>query len=349
MPANVESLAYAKNRGLPWHRQGNGFAPGEVTSWNDMREKAGLTWEVAEEPVYVSRGGNFVEIPRWKNIYRDDQADTPNNLHVAKDSYAIIGHDALGEIIEAFWEVGNAKGNTLDWDTAGSLNGGRQVFVTAALGDYEIPGDPSPVRKFLVVTTYHDGTGACRPGQVDTRIVCANTFHSGEMELKRGGQFASLRHRPNFRKRMEEAKAALTQVNAASERTRKRAELLAQVPFTDDQIYELIDRLVPMPERDEDGGALSERKRNSIEAVRERMHFVAAEANPNLEGVRGSVWGALNAVGEFADHYANFRKEDTYIARTLIDQSDLKKRAQRFALDIANSGDGRKVKVAVSA
>src|SRR5690606_35898167 len=135
MTANVESLAYAKNRGLPWHRQGNGFAPGEVTSWDDMREKAGLTWEVAEEPVYVMREGKPTEIPRWKNIYRDDTAST---LHVAKDSYAIIGHEALGEIIEAFWEVGNAKGNTLDWDTAGSLNGGRQVFVTAALGEYEI-------------------------------------------------------------------------------------------------------------------------------------------------------------------------------------------------------------------
>jgi len=358
MPANVESMAYNAGRGMPWHREGTGFAPGSIQTWDQMRQAAGLEWEVEEEPVYRrTPDGEFEPVENHKNIYRNDRYTRPGvenggTLQVAKNSYSIINHQAMGDILEALYSVGNsAKGIGLDWDTAGSLNGGRRIFVTAALGDdYHVPGDPSPIRRFLCVLNSHDGTSACRGGQLDTRIVCANTFHAGEMEMRRTKQAFSFRHHGAFKERLEDAKQAIFQATAASENIRKRATQLAALPFTDDQYYEFVDRFLPMPEADTDEGAkLTASKRAAIERARESFQFVASAANPNLTGIRNSVWGVVNAAGEWLDHYKTFRTEDAYVARTLVDINPGKRLAQSIAMDLMNTGAGRKLKVAVPA
>ena len=100
MPAEVESMFSVRD--MPWHRQGivTSEYPG---SWDEARRLAGLMWNPETEEVYVRRtdpDGNpqFVPVDGWQSIYRSDTDDV---LWINRDSYAVIDHHEMGEIVEA--------------------------------------------------------------------------------------------------------------------------------------------------------------------------------------------------------------------------------------------------------
>src|SRR4051794_26590943 len=123
MPANVESMFSV--RAMPWHRQGEVLQeyPG---SWEQARILAGLDWDPITEAVYELRGvddqGNPVYQPveGWKRIARSDTGVT---LWISRDSYVVIDHRAMGEIVEAVLAQPNVR-----WETGGVLDDGRAVW-----------------------------------------------------------------------------------------------------------------------------------------------------------------------------------------------------------------------------
>lgn len=346
MPALVERMAYCKDRGMPWHRTGNAFASGEVTSWEQMRTLAGLDWEVRTGSLqYPDKNGKPVTLEGWKRVYRDD---TNAVLHVAKPGYTLHTHEELGKLIEALHEVGSNRG--IDWDTAGSLDSGKKVFAAAKLGDdWEVPGDPSPTRSFLTILTSHDGTGATKGGLCNTRVVCANTFRAAETEMKKeNGRAFWFRHSRSLDSYIEDAKNAIKYGIKQMETARTRAEALARVPFTDEQIYEWIDRLYPLPEhKATDTKKEHDAKARSVERNRQELGYICMENNPNLEGIRNTVWGVFSAAIEYTDHYRKRQSQDRYVESTLFSENKGKRFSLLTALDIAQSGDGKKVKVSV--
>ena len=139
MPANVESMFSVRQ--MPWHREGTLLAdyPG---SWDEARRLAGLDWDPVSGEVYAFTGLNadgtehYEAIDGWKSITR---SDTGAVLSINRDSYTVIDHGEMGEIIEAVLAQPN-----IHWETAGVLDGGRAVWCLALLDEpVELPGDES--------------------------------------------------------------------------------------------------------------------------------------------------------------------------------------------------------------
>jgi phage/plasmid-like protein (TIGR03299 family) len=177
MPANVQSMFSVRQ--MPWHRQGTVIEdyPGD---WNAARKLAGLDWEPVAADVYAVSGINpddtdhYDQIGVWKSISR---SDTGAVLSVQKDSYTVIDHAEMGEIVEAVLAQTNVK-----WETAGVLEGGRSVWCLALLDEpVDLPGDTSATLPYLAITNRHDGTAACPLRATAVRIVCANTFRAAEL------------------------------------------------------------------------------------------------------------------------------------------------------------------------
>jgi len=344
MPANVESMTYNAGRGMPWHREGVAFEPGEVTSWDQMRKLAGLDWDVAASDVhYIGADGKPQPIDGWKRLYRTDTGAT---LHVPKAGYVPHTHQDLGTLIEALHEVGSNRG--IDWDTAGSLDGGKQVFAAAKLGDdWEVPGDPSATRSFLTILTSHDGTGATKGGLCNTRVVCANTFRAAEVEMKQG-RSVWIKHNTKIDVHIEDAKRAIKFGVEEMERARTRAEALVRVPFTDEQIYEWIDRCYPLPKKKDNESGIDHAKRvRSATRKREKLEFVALDANPNTDGIRNSLWGVFNMGTEVLDHFKEWRSNDRYVSASLLEDNAAKRAMLSIAMDIAKTGDAKRTMVQV--
>jgi phage/plasmid-like protein (TIGR03299 family) len=124
--ANVESMFYV--RVAPWH--GLGVCVEEALTSRDALEKSGLDWTVAQRSIMTS---NYNPIPSYKANIRE----TDNRiLGVVTDRYKIVQNH------EAFAFVDGLLGEGVRFETAGSLNEGRKVWMLAKLPDrYTLGGE----------------------------------------------------------------------------------------------------------------------------------------------------------------------------------------------------------------
>ena len=146
MPANVESMFSVRQ--MPWHREGTVLAeyPG---SWAEARKEAGLMWEPVPAPVFNAAGQL---IPGFNQIVR---SDTQAVLDIKPDTFKIINHADMGEIVEAVLAQPNVK-----YETAGVLEGGKSVWCLALLDEpIELPGDRSVTLPYFAITNRHAGRG----------------------------------------------------------------------------------------------------------------------------------------------------------------------------------------------
>jgi phage/plasmid-like protein (TIGR03299 family) len=245
MPANIESMFSVRQ--MPWHREGTVLQdyPG---SWAEARTLAGLDWDPVTTEVYAVTGINpdgterYEPIEGWKSIAR---SDTGAILSLNKDTYTVIGHAEMGEIVEAVLAQPNVR-----WETAGVLDGGKAVWCLALLDEpVTLPGDDSPTLPYLAITNRHDGTAACALRATAVRIVCANTFRAAELEGERTGTTFSFIHKSSWRNRIEEARKAVTGAQAEMRRYAELATELLAIRISPAQRELFITEFIPKPPR----------------------------------------------------------------------------------------------------
>ncbi len=144
MPANVEAMFYVRE--APWH--GLGVRVESAPSSEDALVMSGLNWNVIQRPIMTTSGN---PIPGYKANIRD----TDNRvLGVVIDRYRVVQNT------EAFAFTDALLGEGVRYETAGSLQDGKKIWILAKLPDkYIIEGEQittamsSDELKFLQETT----------------------------------------------------------------------------------------------------------------------------------------------------------------------------------------------------
>jgi phage/plasmid-like protein (TIGR03299 family) len=315
-----------------WHGQGN-VLEDYPTDWDDARQKAGLLWEPRPEPVFTLKPATTAELPEGayavdagmfvpatghQAIVRDDTSEV---LAVPSDSYSLITHRDMGEIIEAVLEADSA----VRFETAGSCRGGRQVWALAYLDEpYNVPGDDSAIYPFLALLNSHDGSASCQLTYTDVRVVCWNTWNAAAEQGERAGTRYVFRHTGDTAAKIAEAKTALGQLREDSRRTQELFLALAQTPVDDSQVKTFAELFLPSP-RDV-GELCTDRVHANVTKARGTFERLYGEAE-TTEGIRGTAYGLLQASTEYLDHVRGFRTRDSYLGRTLLKPEALKARA----------------------
>jgi phage/plasmid-like protein (TIGR03299 family) len=325
MPANVESMFSVRQ--MPWHREGTILAdyPG---TWAEARVLAGLDWDPIATEVYACTGIDrstltevYEQVEGWKAISR---SDTGTVLSINKDSYTVISHREMGEIVEAVLAQPNVK-----WETAGVLDGGRAVWCLALLDEpVTLPGDDSPTLPYLAITNRHDGTAACALRATAVRIVCANTFRAAELEGERTGATFSFIHRSSWKTRIEEARKAVTGARAEMHRYTELATELLGIPVTPRQRELFITEFIPMPPQ----GLVTDRVARNVDEARQALRMIFE--SKTTEQVAHTAYGLVQAAGEYLDHVRAARSWETRLNRTLIRPEPLKHRALSLIRDV---------------
>jgi phage/plasmid-like protein (TIGR03299 family) len=325
MPANVESMFSVRQ--MPWHREGTILAdyPGD---WNQARKLAGLDWEPVTAPVYNVTGINedgsphYEPVADWKAISRSDNGAV---LSLNRDTYTLIDHAEMGEIVEAVLAQPNVK-----WETAGVLDRGRSVWCLALLDEpIELPGDASPTLPYLAITNRHDGTGACALRATAVRIVCANTFRAAELEGERTGTTFSFVHKSGWRSRIDEARQAVTGARTEMRRYAELAGELLAIPITPAQRHLFITEFIPMPPH----GLITDRVARNVEEARKAVYLLFDSVTN--EQIAGTAYGLVQAAGEYLDHVRRAHSWETRLNRSLIRPEPLKHRALTLVREIA--------------
>lgn len=285
MAANVETMFYVREK--PWH--GLGTKVMEAPKSKEALKIAGLDWKVVQEPV-------FTETKEKIEGYRVNVRDTDRKvLGVVTDRYKVIQNE------EAFAFTDALLGEGVRYETAGSLQGGKKVWLLAHLPqEYIISGER--ISPYLVFSNTHDGSGAVRVALTPIRVVCNNTLNLALSTAKRSW---SMVHTGNIQEKMEEAKNTLFMAEKYMDYLGKEFDNLRRIQLTDQKVKEYIEILLPME------GDMTPLQRKNIFRLREDMQARYFDA-PDLKEVGNNAYRFINAVSDFATHAQPLRKTANY-------------------------------------
>lgn len=310
MPANVESMFYV--RVAPWH--GLGTCVEEALNSQEALEKSGLNWTVEQRPILT---GNSI-IPGYRANIRDTDKKI---LGVVSDRYKVVQN------AEAFAFTDALLGEGVKYETAGSLQEGRKIWLLAKLPDkYIIEGEQ--IDPYLVFSSSHDGSGAIKVCMTPIRVVCQNTLNLALSSAKR---MWSTIHVGDLAAKMDEAHNTLLLAEKYMGKLGTEISRLSKIKLSDSKVMEYIDLLLPMDKRPTD------LHRKNIARVREDMKIRYFDA-PDLRHVGRNAYRFLCAVSDFATHAKPLRETASYqenmFAKT-VDGNPLIDKAYDLALSAA--------------
>lgn len=285
MAAEVETMFYAREK--PWH--GLGTRVEEAPSSADALRLAGLDWQVVQQPIYTE---GKEPISGYKANVRDSDGKV---LGVVSERYRIIQNE------EAFSFTDALLGQGVRYETAGSLQEGRKVWLLARLPrEYIMSGEH--ISPYLVFSNTHDGSGAVKVALTPVRVVCNNTLN---LALDTAERSWSMIHTGNIRDKIKEAEDTLFRAEKYMERLGKEFEDLRGREVTDGQIREYIEQLLPI---EEDATPIQSRNIIRLRKDMERRYFDA----PDLQDVGNNAYRFINAVSDFATHARPLRRTANY-------------------------------------
>jgi phage/plasmid-like protein (TIGR03299 family) len=285
MAHQLESLFLHRNPA--WHGLGT-ILDNQPTS-EEALVAAGLNWNVIQSDVFTADG---VVVPGYKANIRDTDKKV---LGIVTDRYKVVQNK------EAFSFVDHLLGEGVQFESAGSLFGGRKVWMLAILPNkYKVVNDT--IAPYLCFVNTHDGSGAIRIVLTPTRVVCNNTLNIALHDAQRSW---SCVHLGNIETKLNEARKTLLLAENYMEKFVMEAERLHNKMFYKNDVEAFLEELIPIPD---EAGAVKEA---NIIGMREdiKTRFYSA---PDLRKLENSAWKMLNAVSDFAIHAEPLRKTSTY-------------------------------------
>lgn len=305
-------------RDMPWHIRDTKDQtkvldeyPGSV---EDAMVQSGLKWRVIQQPVYVP--DQFVgdevltyrEIPNtWVNI-REDTQDT---LGVVTNRYKPIQN------ADAFDFLDNLLGGDLEWETAGSIWGGKRVWVLAKVPEYiEVGGDPTA--QYVFFMNAHDGKASCISAVTPVRIVCANTLGWAVSKAEASQRTYTVRHTGDISSKIHEARRVMSITVDYYKQFKQMGDELALEPMSQRKMTRVLEKLMPTEE------GMGDRAVTNREVAREAIMdiFVGRGADGDTTGnAPGTKWAAANAIAEYSDWNRKMTVRGNQVARSFIDNA----------------------------
>ena len=252
---------------------------------------AGLDWTVEQTPVFMDDG---TEIKNYKANVRSDDKTV---LGIVTDRYKIVNNVDAFSFTDAL--VGETEEGVVRYETAGSLNGGKRVWLLAKMPTKKVLDDE--VEPYMVFSNSHDGTGAIKICMSPVRVVCANTLN---LALNTAQRSWSTKHIGNMEDKLEEARHCLGMASIYMDALDNEADRLANIKLDYEQINEILDQMFPVTEKD------SDRKRANVQKVKD--NYSICYFMPNIEKFRGTAWAAVNAMSDMVGHSAPNRNTANY-------------------------------------
>nr|WP_302111347.1 DUF932 domain-containing protein [uncultured Acetatifactor sp.] len=285
MAANVETMFSVREK--PWH--GLGTIVKEAPTSADAIRLAGLDWSVVQEPIYT----NFNRVVEG---YRANVRSSDRKvLGVVSDRYKVVQN------VDAFSFTDELLGKGVRYETAGSLQEGKKVWLLARLPrEYIIAGER--ISPYLVFSNTHDGSGSVKVAITPVRVVCNNTLNLALGTAKRS---FSMVHTGNIQDKIQEAKDTLFMAEEYMDCLGVEFEQLRRQKVTDVQVKEYIELLLPMEKEP------TPIQRKNIIRLREDMMKRYYDA-PDLQKVGNNAYRFLNAASDFATHSDPLRRTANY-------------------------------------
>lgn len=259
-------------------------------SIEEMEEDmAGLDWDVTQKDVFTQDG---IRVAGYKANVREQDGKI---LGVVTNRYKVVQNRDAFAFTDELLEDG------VKYETAGSLQGGRKIWILAKLPDkYIIQGEQ--IMPYLVFSNTHDGSGAIKVAMTPIRVVCNNTLN---LALNSAKRVWSANHTGDIGAKMEDAKKTLFMAEEYMSELGKEFSTLSRKKVSDPAVEEYIDLLLPIADN-----ASETTERNMLKLrqdMKQRYHYA-----PDLRNIGKNAYRFINAVSDFATHAKPLRETKNY-------------------------------------
>ena len=275
MAANVETMFSVRE--VPWH--GLGTIVKEAPTSADAIRLAGLDWKVEQKEIFLADGTKI------EGSYANVRDIDNKPLGIVGERYKIVNNSDAFEFTDELLNEG------AEYETAGSLKNGKQIWLLARLSEnYKILGDE--VTPYCCFTNTHDGTGAIKVAMTPVRVVCNNTLN---LALKKAKRTWSARHTQTIKSKMSEARETLGLAKKYMNTLQFEFEEYYKVKLNKDKVISLVDDLVPIKDDETD------RKKENLERIKRDIIFRYEEA-PDLKVLDQTGARFIQAVSDSVSH-----------------------------------------------
>ena len=288
----IETMMSVREK--PWHYAQTSDVTKIIQEAPNSQEAliaAGLDWEVLSKPVCMENG---VVIPGYKANVRDKDNKC---LGIVSERYKIVNNRDAFAFTDAL--VGETEFGEVKYATAGSLNGGKKIWLLAEMPTRKILDDD--IEPYICFANSFDGTGAVQVCATPVRVCCNNTMNLALNTAKRKW---STKHVGDMKSKLEEARMCLQLTDKYMNSLADEADRLANAKLYKEQVDEILNELFPIDEND------SDRKKNSVQA--EKDSFYVAYFMPDIAKFRETAWGAVNAMSDVITHQAPKRNTKSF-------------------------------------
>jgi len=300
----------------PWHAMGERIL--KPLTLQETKDHRLTRWQVEKQPVYLSNGD---KVPDCFAIVRGDTNDV---LGTVGARYQIVQN---AELIDILSPVVDADTGLLH--TMGNLWNGKVVWFLVQLGEEtDVTGHGDVAGHYLLFSTTHDGSGKIRVKFTSTRVVCQNTL---SIALAGTGNEVALRHTTNVHDRLSQATTMIGLAHRYQRQLDAAMKSLVAKPMTASETYGFINEVLDDVFQSSQEGKTRTRARNILDKV---YSLVEEGMGADLPGVRGTAWGAVNAISEYVDHHKGYHNHDTALWNIAFngEGTKIKQRAMDLAL-----------------
>ena len=303
-------MAYAN--AVPWHGLGQKVeANAPIEEW---MVQGGLNWNI-ERSVAQFTNGSLRDYPAFLVLHR---SDTHEPLSIVSKDYKVVQPKAM---LEFYRDLVETSGFSIE--TVGTLKGGRRIWALAKTNaESDIVGNDN-VKGYLLLVTSCDGSLATTAQFTSVRVVCNNTLG---MSLAQEKDKVKVRHSSVFNPTAVKAELGL----------------MAQSTFDSfvDRMKRLSDIKVDQAMADRFVRSIISAKGDEEEVRKSKGYttvmglFQGAGRGATMDGVKGTAWGFLNAVTEYADFHIRAQSSENRLNSSWFGSGAAMKNA---ALDLLES------------
>jgi len=301
----VNGVARAAFDRVAWHNKG--VVKG-LMSIKEALEASKLDDIVYKEQLQCP-DGTLVE------AYANRLTSTKAVLGIVGSGYKIIQNT------EAFTLESIVGSGMVKINSAFALNKGEKICVSCEIPEhFGTPEDP--MKGYLVITNSHDGKNSAAWVATLVRVVCQNTlnmafggFETGE-EDNTGERKIKIRHSGDMPSKLVNVEEFMKNILYGLKWEEKKLNSLKNIPFSDDEFKMMMLKLAPPPDKAKNKNDVPTKTANTWASM---FYYWKHGRGMGLQGAKGTVYGAVNALTEYADWGKGVRKtdgKDEFSART---------------------------------
>jgi phage/plasmid-like protein (TIGR03299 family) len=230
--------------------------------------------------------------------------DVPESvIGVVGDKYKIVQNMEVFSALDTLVDSGDAR-----YTAAGEYNNGANIWMVMELPTgVQVANDPHSA--FLLVQSSHDGSCAVRIRPIIERLFCANQISRIIMGKKTNDYTYVMKHTTNSKLSVNDIRNITQLTYSSIQQYEEIAGTLLQRKVDDRQVKNIFKQVWALPSTVEDTPehllSQGEKRQRTIALTGRESAWNIYSQSHTQENIRGTAFGAWQAVIEHADHFAS--------------------------------------------